>query len=101
MIQRRFGLLLLLAVASCAAPQAEPQGSSPIAKAPVSSNDMCGAGALQNLVGRPRTEIPVAVDPSRRRVTCTTCPVTMDFNPERLNIFFDQATGIIKEVKCG
>jgi len=25
----------------------------------------------------------------------------MDFNPNRLNIFFDAATGIIKEVRCG
>jgi hypothetical protein len=43
----------------------------------------------------------VPVDVSKRRVTCTTCPVTMDFREDRLNIFFDAETGIIKEVKCG
>jgi len=25
----------------------------------------------------------------------------MDFNPNRLNFFFDAQTGIIKQVKCG
>ena len=52
-------------------------------------------------MGKPRSEIPVPADPSKRRVACTTCPVTMDYSPERLNIFFDAETGIIKEVKCG
>lgn len=64
-------------------------------------SDICNAKNFQYLVGRPKTEIPVPVNPRNRRVTCTACPVTMDFNPERLNIFFDQATGIVKEVKCG
>lgn len=41
------------------------------------------------------------MNPNLQRVACTTCPVTMDFNPNRLNFFFDAATGIIKEVKCG
>jgi hypothetical protein len=63
--------------------------------------DMCGARPLQYLVGKPRSEIPVPVNVSNRRVTCTTCPVTMDFREDRLNIFFDADTGIIKEVKCG
>jgi hypothetical protein len=34
-------------------------------------------------------------------VACTTCPVTMDFSAARLNFFFDAATGIIKEIRCG
>ena len=63
--------------------------------------DYCGAKSLQYLVGQHRTKIPVPVNPSARRVTCTTCPVTMDYSPYRLNILYDQATGIIKEVKCG
>jgi hypothetical protein len=56
---------------------------------------------LRGLIGRPRTEIPVPIDPSRQRVACTTCPVTQDFNPARLNIFFDADTGRIKEIRCG
>jgi hypothetical protein len=52
-------------------------------------------------VGKSRTEIPIPIDPAKQRVACTTCPVTMDFSPQRLNFFFDAATGVIKEVRCG
>jgi hypothetical protein len=31
----------------------------------------------------------------------TLCPVTMDFNPRRLNFFYDAQTVVIKEVRCG
>jgi len=54
-----------------------------------------------HLGGRPRREIPVPVRPERHRVACTTCPVTPDFSPERLNFFFDAQTGIIREIRCG
>ena len=65
------------------------------------SGDQCGAGELQGLVGKLRTEIPVPIDPARQRVACTICPVTLDFSPQRLNFFFDAATGVIKEIRCG
>jgi len=67
----------------------------------VTVRDQCGASDLQGLVGRPRTEIPIPVDPNRQRVACTTCPVTLDYNPQRLNFFFDAQTGILKEIRCG
>ena len=38
----------------------------------------CEATDLAWLVGKPRTEIPVPVDPSHRRVYCSTCLVTQD-----------------------
>jgi hypothetical protein len=34
-------------------------------------------------------------------VACTACPITQDYRPERLNIFFDAQTGVIKQVRCG
>lgn len=83
------------------APPAAPAPQSPVPKPPVAGKDSCGAAAVQNLVGRPRSEIPVPVDPSRQRVACTTCPVTMDYSPQRLNFFFDAETGIIKQIRCG
>lgn len=106
---------LAAALAACAAPapapapqNAPPRTASPLPYTPVprrptrsEARDTCGAQALQHLVGKSRTQIPVPVDVSRRRVACTTCPVTMDFREDRLNIFFDATTGIIKEVKCG
>ena len=70
----------------------------PVGNAPA---DACGAAALSHLVGKNKREIPVPVDPSRRRVACTTCPVTEDLRPWRLNIFYDQKTRVITEVRCG
>lgn len=63
--------------------------------------DLCRAAELQWLVGRPRMEIPVPVDLSNRRVACTTCPITEDHIPTRLNIFFDQQTDRVQSVRCG
>ncbi|HWW12510.1 MAG TPA: hypothetical protein VN018_08330 [Brevundimonas sp.] len=63
--------------------------------------DLCRAGDLQYLVGKPKADIPVPVDVVNRRVTCTTCPVTEDFSPYRLNIFFNERTQIVEQVRCG
>jgi hypothetical protein len=70
---------------------------SPIAR----SNDQCGAAALQYLVGRPRTEIPVPLQPSTRRVVCSSCVITQDYRADRQTIVFDSDTGLIKSVGCG
>ncbi len=67
---------------------------------PVSS-DQCGADALQYLVGKPRTDIPVPLDPGKRRVVCSSCVITMDYSADRQTIVFDTDTGLIQSVKCG
>ena len=48
-----------------------------------------------------QSEIPVPVNVVNRRVTCTTCPITEDFSPYRLNIFFNAQTDIVEQVRCG
>lgn len=68
---------------------------------PNGNEDLCKAADFQYLVGRPRTEIPVPVEVVSRRVVCTTCPVTMDFSPHRLNIFYNDQSGIVEQVRCG
>ena len=88
-----------------ATPTAPPAIALP-AKPPASSSadaskDQCGLKDAQAYVGKPRTSLPAPVDPSRWRVACTTCPVTMDYRPDRLNILFNADTGIVQEVKCG
>jgi hypothetical protein len=97
--------MLLSACASeppAPAPPAPPTASEPAPPAPPPPEpDQCGAAEAQKFVGRSRSEIPVPVQPNLQRVACTTCAVTMDFNPRRLNFFFDDQTGVIKEVKCG
>jgi hypothetical protein len=99
----------LLALAACSTPAAEQPTAPPAAETPPNAGppaagetaDACGADAMQHLVGRPRSEIPVPVKPQLQRVACTTCAITLDFNPNRLNFFFDAETGIIKQVRCG
>lgn len=103
----RWAVAAILLLAGCAtppperAPQPAPAPAPPPVAAAPPAPDACGAEAAKHLVGRPRTEIPVPLRPELQRVACTTCPVTLDFNPNRLNFFFDAQTGLIKEVKCG
>ena len=87
--------------ASAPQPPAPAPAQTPAPPPAQASGDQCGAAEMADLVGKPRTDIPVPVDPSRRRVYCTTCTVTQDYDPTRLNIVIDSQTGLIKEVKCG
>lgn len=109
-MKRAAALLTFGLLAACASPPPPPPAPAPlpVARAPQYDysprpvqTDQCGARQLQTLVGRPRTEIPVPVLPGTRRVACTTCPLTQDYLPGRLNILFDEQTGIIREVRCG
>ena len=61
----------------------------------------CRADHYQRYIGRNRSELPARPANEVWRVTCTTCPVTMDYSPTRLNILFEDSTGVIREVKCG
>lgn len=106
----KFGVLIAGASILCAcaadAPPPPPKAAEPPSVVqppppPPPPADQCGAAEAQKYVGRPRTEIPVPVLPALQRVACTTCAVTMDFNPRRLNFFFDADTGLVKEVRCG
>lgn len=104
---KRLILLAIVGLSACTASPPAALPSPPITALPTiplpppSAPDSCGSGALQWLVGQPRSRIPVPTDPSKRRVSCTTCAVTMDYRADRLNIIFDAESGIVKEVKCG
>lgn len=110
------GLIALTALAACAAPvSGTPASETPVWRTvgetptppstgqnpAASAADLCRAGEMQWLVGKPKTEIPVPVEMDNRRVTCTTCAVTEDYSPRRLNIFFNEQTGIVEQVRCG
>ena len=62
--------------------------------------DTCGAAESQSLIGRNVAAVSFASD-ANVRVACTTCAVTMDYDPNRMNVFFDQDTGRIERVTCG
>ena len=68
---------------------------------PSDGPSQCRADQYQRYVGRNRSELPPKPANETWRVTCTTCPVTMDYSPSRLNIFYEERTGTIREVKCG
>lgn len=102
----------LAALAACSTPPSDASAPRAVERSqlnqPVGTHnpqsptaDLCRAGEMQWLVGKPKTEIPVPVDVVNRRVTCTSCPVTEDFSPYRLNIFFNAQTQIVEQVRCG
>lgn len=110
---KRLGLIgVVLVLASCSsgppAPAPMPPPATPTAPpalalpaAPEPEKDQCGLKDAQAFVGKARTDLPAPVDPSRWRVACTTCPVTTDYRPDRLNILFNPDTGVVQQVKCG
>ncbi len=84
-------------------PPAQSQTQSPVPKPTFKplANDTCGANDLQYLIGKPRTDIPVPLQPSGRRVVCSTCVTTQEYRADRQTIVFDTDTGLIKSVTCG
>lgn len=60
----------------------------------------CDADGARSLIG---AHVGAVIFPQGAgiRVVCTTCPTTKDLRPDRLNVRFDQATGIIERVDCG
>ncbi|MBF0666040.1 MAG: hemolysin [Brevundimonas sp.] len=81
----------VLALAACAPVAGAPGGSGP---------QRCDAAANQSLVGTHVGAVSFPAD-ANVRIVCTTCPTTRDLRPDRLNVRFDQATGIIRRVDCG
>ncbi len=104
------GGILVLAACATEPPPPPPPPPLPVISAPppppppsppAPPADSCGASDLQGLVGRPRTEIPIPLNPSLRRVVCSTCPMTQDYNPRRQTILFDAQSGLVTSVRCG
>ncbi|HEY0927165.1 I78 family peptidase inhibitor [Brevundimonas sp.] len=94
-------LMLSLAAAGLLSACAPMDGSDPVPTLPDDGPAACKADQYQRYVGRNRSELPQTPAGETWRVSCTTCPVTMDYNPRRLNIVYDEATGVIRQVKCG
>lgn len=102
--------MVLIGCSSAPEPAPPPPPSTPTAPPAIAlptpppqsePKDECGLKDAQAYLGQPRTSLPAPVDPSRWRVACTTCPVTMDYRADRLNILFNADTGIVQQVKCG
>ncbi len=83
----------LLAAACAPVPAAAP--------APEADLSPCRADQYLDFIGRHRSELPPRPAGEVWRVTCTTCPVTMDYNPRRMNVLYQASSGVIREIKCG
>jgi hypothetical protein len=67
---------------------------------PVVTPQRCDAEEARSLIGSHVGAVSFAPG-ANVRIVCTTCPTTRDLRPDRLNVRFDQDTGIIKSVDCG
>lgn len=94
-------LVLGLAAAGLLASCAPMEETSPPGAVADESLKQCGADRFQSYVGRNRTELPPKPATATWRVVCNTCAMTMDFNPERMNVTYVEATGVIDRVTCG
>lgn len=94
-------LIAVATVGLFAAACAPMEAGGPATPAPGDGLSQCRADHYQRFIGRHRSELPPRPAGATWRVTCTTCPVTMDYNPGRLNILYEESSGVIREVKCG
>jgi hypothetical protein len=85
-----------LLTSACAPPLVES-----VPSATTSEPTPCRAERYQGYVGRNRADLPPRPAGETWRVACTTCAMTMDYSPTRLNILYEERTGVIREVKCG
>lgn len=91
----RFVILAFVGLAACTEIPPDP----PIDK-PAKDTTSCGAGPDSNLVGQSVDVLAAMTFPAPMRVIKPGMAITMDYNPERLNIDVD-AKGIITRVWCG
>lgn len=96
---RLFLIASIVALGACA--PVPPTGPGPGLEPIPPEQNQCRASDYQYLIGRNRSEIPAQPAGATWRVTCNSCPVTMDFNPHRLNITYDDRSGIVDSVRCG
>ncbi len=87
-------LMLAVLLTACVAPAPQP---IPDPMPPITA---CGAGALQDLIGRNAAVLQTMRFAGPLRVIRPGMAVTMDYSPDRLNIEVD-AREIITRVSCG
>ena len=78
-------------IGGCAAASAPPTPDAP---------QQCDAAGARSLIGSHVGAVDFAAG-ANVRIVCTTCAATEDYRPDRLNVRFDEVTGIIKSVDCG
>ena len=88
-------LFCLIALSACAEPV--PGQVTPV---PPAAEDTCGAAGLAALIGQPVSQFSAQTRQGPARVIRPGQPVTMDYNPLRLNVLLDADDRIVG-VSCG
>lgn len=94
-------LAATLGLAACAAQMDAETGTAEAA--PVEGEEIamaCGADMLQPMIGQPEGEIHESSLPHPYRIIHPGQAVTMDYNPNRLNIEINEE-GRVEAVECG
>ena len=94
-------MLAAIVLAGCASPPPVAVTPPPGPTVPRGTADTCGAAPLASLVGGDYRRVPPARDGQTIRVACTTCAITEDFSAQRLNVFYDAASGKVVRLTCG
>lgn len=94
-------LLAAMGATACmTAPGASPRvGSDRIGLQTVP--DTCGASSHAQLLGRSIDEVRQRPAIGNTRIATDDGPITADFSPQRLNIFFNEQTRQIVGIRCG
>jgi len=103
MVRVTLAALALCALAGCQdeeAPAREGEDAAAVEQPAEDGGDACGASAHADLVGQDRSVIASMTFPAPMRLIGPDDAVTMDFNPERLNVTYDES-GTIDRVYCG
>ena len=88
-------LFCLIALSACADPV-----PGPVIPVPPAAKDSCGAAGLASLIGQPVSRFSAQTRQGPARVIRPGQPITMDYNPLRLNVLLD-ADDRILGVSCG
>ena len=92
-------LFCLIALSACAEPAPPPTGGS-VNPVPPAAEDACGAANLAVLIGQPVSRFSTQARQGPARVIRPGQPVTMDYNPLRLNVLLDADDRIVG-ARCG
>ena len=92
-------LFCLMALSACVEP-APAQTGGPAKPVPPAAEDTCGAAEFASLIGQPVSRFSAEARQGPARVIRPGRPVTMDYNPLRLNVLLDADDRIVG-LSCG
>ncbi|MCE2739536.1 MAG: hypothetical protein LW703_14525 [Rhodobacter sp.] len=92
-------LFCLIALSASAGP-APARTGGPVSPVPPAAEDTCGAADLASLVGQPVSRFNAEARAGPARVIRPGQPVTMDYNPLRLNVLLDADDRMVA-FRCG